>query len=203
MKAIQVKKSPLCFEAIPLKSDDIFYRKMIWPFSVLNHQKSNLFFTIWVVFWNVGKAYFRFFFIEHIKRNCRIFLLKLFPVIYFWWVIYSFTVIFAYKRLSICCSFRIFSIFFIIYSDCCSTLKAFIIIFLDGVYCCFFLCFLSNRENLHIIYHVYNLFHDICSAIKKTEWKVKSLPTIDVSNPIWCLVRSDSKSYLINLSAFS
>ena len=35
----------------------------------------------------------------------------------------------------------------------------------------------------------------------QTPWKIKSLPFIDVSNPICCLEKSDSKFYLTALFA--
>ena len=58
----------------------------------------------------------------------------------------------------------------------------------------FFFFFLSNLENLYI-HHVPNLFYYIDNA---TKWlKIKLQHFIDVSNPIWYLFRSDSKSSFI------
>ena len=58
-------------------------------------------FTIRINFWDVSWIYFFFFNIQNIKSNCRIVFLKSFPIIYFWWIVYSFPLIFIYKRFNI------------------------------------------------------------------------------------------------------
>ena len=63
-----------------------------------------------------------------------------------------------------------------------------------GLIFAFLFFFLSNLENLYI-HHVPNLFYYIDNA---TKWlKIKLQHFIDVSNPIWYLFRSDSKSSFI------
>ena len=49
-------------------------------FSVWHHQKNDLFFTIWFLFWNVCRIY---------QSNRLINFLKFFWIMFFWWVIYS------------------------------------------------------------------------------------------------------------------
>ena len=57
-------------------------------FFVWNHQENYLFFTGWVMIWNISWKYFFFFGIQSIKSNCCIIFLKRFPIIYFWRIIY-------------------------------------------------------------------------------------------------------------------
>ena len=66
-----------------------------------------LVFTGWVMFWNVSRVYFFFFNIQNIKSNCRIIFLKRFPVVYFWWIFYSISIIFIDKRFNFWYSLRI------------------------------------------------------------------------------------------------
>ena len=94
-----------------------------------------------------------FFNIQYIKSNSCIIFLKFFPIIFFRWKMYSFPVILLYKRFNICYSFRMLSCFFMISCDCYSVLKTFFIFFIDEIYSCFFLVFLSNQENLYMIHH--------------------------------------------------
>ena len=78
----------------------------------LESLKHNLFFMLWVLFWNVGRIYFLVFCTQIIKSNRKIILLKYFPIIFIWWVIYSFLSMVIYKRFNFWYSFRFFSIFF-------------------------------------------------------------------------------------------
>ena len=55
--------------------------------------------------------------------------------------------------------------FFVILRDCYSALKAFIIIFIDGISCCFLV--LSNQENLYSIHHDLELFFNIYNTINE------------------------------------
>ena len=64
-------------------------------------------------------------------------------------------------------------------------------------------CFLSNQENLYIIHLVQNLFYVNYDIIHKHNQKIKSLPLIDVSNPIWYLERSNWKFFSITSFALS
>ena len=73
-----------------------------------------LFFKIQINFWNVSWTYSFLFNIKNIKNNCPIILLERFPDIYFWWIIYSFSIIFIYKRFNIWNFFWIPLNFFII-----------------------------------------------------------------------------------------
>ena len=60
------------------------------------------------------RIYFFFFSIQNIKGNCFIIFLRCFPIIFFWWKMYSFSYIFIYKRFNFCYSFSMFSDFFMI-----------------------------------------------------------------------------------------
>ena len=95
------------------------------------------FFTIWVMFWNISKIYFFFFCLENIESFCEIIILKLFPVIFFWWKIYFFPVMFIYKRFNFFVVCRFFFYFFMASRYCYSVLKALIIFFIYVIYCCF------------------------------------------------------------------
>ena len=67
-----------------------------------------------LIFWNIGWTYFHFCNIQNIKSNCWIIFLKLFAVIYFWWVIFLILVIFIINDLIFetpCGSFSISSKF--------------------------------------------------------------------------------------------
>ena len=57
-------------------------------------------------------------------------------------IISSFPVIFMNKRHDICSSYRMFSCFFMIRCDYQAVLKAFIIFYIDRIYCCFFVFYL-------------------------------------------------------------
>ena len=66
-----------------------------------------MFFTGWVLYWNASWTYLFFFSIQNIKNNCQTIFLKRFPIVYFWWIIYSFPIIFIYKWFNIWNSFWI------------------------------------------------------------------------------------------------
>ena len=107
---------------------------------------------------------FFFFIIQNINNNCYIIFLKFYPIFFSWWENYSFQFIFINKRFSFCYSFRFFSYFFMIQLNCYCVLKAFIIFFIDRIYCWLFV-FLFNQENQYIIQHNLNLFYNIYNAI--------------------------------------
>ena len=58
-------------------------------------------------------------------------------------------------------------------------------------------CCLSNQENLYMIHH--GICYGLCKTITKS--KIKSLPFVNVSNPVWRLERSDWKNSAKALSA--
>ena len=72
---------------------------------------------------------------------------QLFPIIFSWWVIYSFPVIFIYKRLKF---LLFFHSIFVILSGCPQIFSWFnaTIFFIDGIYCCFFV-FIQSRESTY------------------------------------------------------
>ena len=97
------------------------------------------------------------------KSNCYIIFLNFF-VSFFWYVVYALIFINIYQYLFI-------------------TNLIFVIL-------CGTSLFLPNQENPCMIHHFKNLFHEI---YKCTQSNMKSLPLIDVSNPIWYLEISNWK----------
>ena len=61
-----------------------------------------------------------------------------------------------------------FPYFFMVQRNCYRILKAFIIFFIDGVYCCYLFCFLLNQENLYMIHHNSDLFYQAYNQIYYT-----------------------------------
>ena len=119
-----------------------------------------------------------------------------FFIIFFWWNIYSYPVMFIYKRFNFCYSLGIFCGFFIIERDRYSVLKAFIIIFIDWIYCCIFAFYLVRR--------IYVWSATIWSFFIIISWKqskTDSVPFIEFFKSFWNLLRSDSKSSSITSSA--
>ena len=55
-----------------------------------------------------GRIYFFYFSIQNIKINCYIIFLKFFPIIVFWRIVYSFSIIFIYKKFNFCYSLWVF-----------------------------------------------------------------------------------------------
>ena len=94
-------KRSLCNKLFHVIRQIFFYWKIMWSFFsfIWNHEDNYFFFMGWVMFWNISRVYFFFINIQTIKNNYRIIVLKSFPVIDFWRIIYSFPVIFIYKRL--------------------------------------------------------------------------------------------------------
>ena len=122
------------------------------PFRII--KRITCFFTISVIFWSISRIYFLFFSMQNIESKIRLFLSNLFQVIFFWWKIYSFPVMFIYKSFNFSYSFRVFSYFFMIswfnatvmLCYCNATvMKAFIIFFIDGIYCCLFVFYPIRR----------------------------------------------------------
>ena len=90
------------------------------------------------MFWNIEGIYIFVFSIQNIQSSFYIIFLKFFSTIFFWWIVYSFPVIYIYECLNFCYSFSMFSYFFIIQRNYYSVLKTFVILFIDGIYCCLF-----------------------------------------------------------------
>ena len=82
----------------------VFLRQDYAIFLHVESLKEYLFFTIWVMFWNISRIYFFFFSIQNIKSNWCIISLKSFSIIFFWWKICSVSVVFIYKRFNFCYS---------------------------------------------------------------------------------------------------
>ena len=145
-------------------------------------------FTFWVILENVGRIYFIIF-------STQIFL-HCFPIVHFWEVIYSFFIIFSYESLNVYYLFRIIFNCFMIWGDCYSGLKAFVIFFIDRIYWCFFVFYLVREFTYDSRFILWQLWYS-----NWTRSKPNLLPFIDISNPIWYLKRSDWKSYCITSSA--
>ena len=127
----------------------VFYCKIMPFFSIWDHSENSWFFANWVMLWNINRIYFFFFNIQNIKRNCYMIFLKFFPIIFFLWKIYSFSLIFIYKRFNFRYSLQIFFYFFEIWRNCYSKFKAFIIFFMGEIYCCFFVFFIQSGESIY------------------------------------------------------
>ena len=149
------------------------------------------------MFWSIGRIYFLFFSIQNTESNCSIIFLRHFSIIFSWWKIYSFPVRLIYKRFNSCCSFRLFFYFFMIQHDYYSTLKAFIIFFIDRVSFCFFVFYPVSR--ICMIHHNSYLFYDFNNTTnehRQTHYLSLNLPTyFDI------FFLSDSKSFSITSSA--
>ena len=74
-----------------------------------------------------------------------------YAAIFSWWIIYSFPVIFIYKSLNFWYPLWMFSNFLMTQCDCCSVLKAFIII-IDRIFCCFFVFMQSGESTVDLQY---------------------------------------------------
>ena len=123
-----------------------FFWKITPSFSVWNHWKNNLFFTILVMFWIINKIYFSFLVY---KSNSEIIFLNFFPIIFFWWVIYYFSLVFTYKRFLL-----FFHNVFLFVHDLMRLLQR-----IEFIYYRFYwwdllllFCFLSNQEYLYMIH---------------------------------------------------
>ena len=78
-----------------------------------NHVRCYLFCNIWVMFSNISRIYFFFLSIQNINSNCYIIFLNFFPIIIFWWKIFSYLpFIFIFKKFNFSYSSACFPIFF-------------------------------------------------------------------------------------------
>ena len=84
--------------------------------------------------------------------------------------------------------------FFMIKHSYYSVLKAFIILFIDGIYCSFFVFYPVRRT--YIRSTSFKIYY------KWTQSKIKSIPYIDVSNPIWYLEKKWLKKFFYNFLWF-
>ena len=119
------------------------------------------------MFWNISRIYFFFFSIQNAKSNCNIIFLKIFAVIFLWWEIYSFPIVFIYKRFNFC---FFFADLFLFLHDLTRLLQH-----IESSCCIFYwwdsLLLLSNQENLYMTLHKPNLFYDIYDTITEHNWR--------------------------------
>ena len=130
----------------------------------------------------------------------RLFFSIFFEIIFLGLIFYYFPVIFILKRLTFLLFLWIVFDFCMIWCDCYSVLKAFYYLFYQLDLLMLF-CFLSDQESLYMIISIWVFFEII--NLKRTKSKIKSLCDIDVSNPIWCLEKSDWKTSFVTSSALS
>ena len=130
-------------------------------FSVWNHQKNNLFFTIWVMFWNIGRiSFFSFLAYKTLRAVVTLFSQFFCSIIFFWWKIYSFPFIFIFKRFNFCYSFSMFSYFFHNLMQLLQRIESiYYLLYWQDLLLLFY--FLVSQENLHMIHLDLNLFYDI------------------------------------------
>ena len=114
----------------------------------------------------IGRIYFLFFSIQNIKNNCSIIFLNFSPIFFSWWKIYSFPVIFIYKRFNFCFSLQIFFLFLHDLTRLLKCIESIDYLFLLIEFIVAF-CFLSNQENLYVIHHNLDLFYDIYNTINE------------------------------------
>ena len=133
--------------------------------------------------------------IQNIESNCHIIFDKVFPIIFFWWKVYS-------SQLYLFIHFLFFFVDHFLFLHYLTQLLHRIeniccLFFVDGIYCCFF-CFLSNQENLHMIYHDSDVFYDIIMNIIEDK-----LTTFCWFKVAVMFIFSESKNYFITSSASS
>ena len=148
------------------------------------------------MFWNISKICFFFFSMQIIKSNCYISFLNLFPIIFFWWKIYSFLFIFIYKRCNFCYSLWMF---FLLLNDLTRSRvsKTFVIFFINGIYCNFFVLYPIRR-----IYHDSDLFYFIYNPISEHNQRQTHYISL-IPNYFDIYFFSESKSYFRTCSLLS
>ena len=92
-----------------------------------------------------------------LKTVATLFFSIFFSFIFFWWKIYSFPIIFAYKWINFLLFFADLSLLFHDLTWLLQVLKTFVIFFIYGIKLLFF-CFLFTQENLYMIYHNSDFF---------------------------------------------
>ena len=119
-----------------------------------------MFFTIWVMLWNISR-------IQNIKSSYYIIFLKFFPIFFFWYKIYYFSVISIelYYGLIFAAYFRSFFTSSWFNAPVTACWKHILWFLLMGFIVAF--CFLFNQENLYMIHQDSNLFYDICNTINE------------------------------------
>ena len=100
------------------------------------------------LFWNLDIKYFVTFSIQCIKSNCKNIFFIFVSVIFSWYVVYSSPFKFIYERFSFYYYFWILSNYVMAWFKCCSILKLFIFIFIDGIYCCLFYFFIQSEKSI-------------------------------------------------------
>ena len=101
--------------------------------------------------------------------NYYIIFLEFFPVIFFWWQIYSFPFILIYKRFKFCYSWQVSFIYSWFNADVTAYWKHFLSFYWWSLLLLF--CFLSNLENLYMISNALDLFLDICDTTNEHKRK--------------------------------
>ena len=123
-----------------------------------------MFFTTWVMFWNINKKKKIFLSIQNIKSNCYIIFLKLFSIIFFCSKMCPFSVIYIFIKglvfVNLCRLFLISSWFNATVAAYRKHLLSFLLMRFIVTF-----CFLSNQENVYLIHHGLDLFYDIYNTI--------------------------------------
>ena len=136
------------------------FRLSFASFSAWNNYKNNLFFTIWVMFWNISRISFFLFSIQNFKSNCYIFFFKFFQSSFSDGKFIPFQLYFFIKRLIFVIlwgSFFIFSWFHVTVPACWKHLLSFLLI---GFIAAFLFC-IQSGESIYdppwfgFIYHIY------------------------------------------------
>ena len=112
---------------------------------IWNHWKNDLFFTIWVIFWNISKIYFSLLTYKRLRAIVTLFCSNLFQFSFSDREFIPFQLWLLIKSLIFVILCGSFFYFFIIWCNYYSVLKAFIIFFIDNIYCCFFVFYPIRR----------------------------------------------------------
>ena len=117
---------------------------------------------------------------------------QIFPIIFFWWKIYSFfPIIFIYKNFNFCYSLVFVTAYW-------KNLLSFLI---DRIYCCFFVFHPVRRISIwSTTIWIYFVTFITC-RINEHNQRWNLLPFTDSSNLFWYIFLSDSKSFSITSSA--
>ena len=145
---------------------------------------------------NKHYVFFLFLAYERLRTILRLYFFKYSPNMFSWWVIYSFSVIFSYKRFNFC----YFVWRFLFLHDLAWLLQC-----TESIYLFYWwdllLCFLFIQSGeylydpLHLKFNLWYLWYN-----KWMQLKIKSLTVIDDSIHIWYVFRSDSESSSITYS---
>ena len=152
-----------------------------------------MFFTLWVLLWNVGRIYFLVFSVQNIKSNREVIFHNFSPIIFFRWVIgyISFQLYLFVKDLI----FLIPSRFSLLFSRFKASVTAYWKYFLSFLLIGFIVAFLYFIQSGESMYDPprFGFFYDIFNTTNEHNQR---LPLIDVSNPIWYLEKRKWKVLL-------